>query len=128
MPALCFLNHLAVAVLPLRNPGSFGQTVLKQTLAVRAERRTWHGLIDRTGNRHLAATGELSLSDDAWGALLPRWDGYAVLLLPREYAQPAADAREAAADAAEGLCGHLRALKVRCPLGSTNAARAFSAI
>lgn len=75
--------------------------MLERTLAVHADRRTWHGLTDRSGNRFLAATGEQPLGDQAWDALLPRWDGYAVLLLPPEHAQPAGDAREAAADAAE---------------------------
>ena len=68
---------------------------------MRADRRTWHGLTDRSGNRFLAATGGQPLDDQAWDVLLPRWDGYAVLLLPPEHAQPAGDARDAAADAAE---------------------------
>ena len=71
----------------------------ERTLAVRADRRTWHGLTDRSGNRFLAATGEQPLCDQAWDALLLRWDGYAVLLHPPEHVQPAGDAREAAAAA-----------------------------
>ena len=94
-----FVHRLAAAVLPFSR--QHGQTVLEQTLALRADRRTWHGLTDRTGNRFLAATGEQPLGDEAWDALLARWDGYAVLLLPPESAQPAGDAHEAAADAPE---------------------------
>lgn len=47
------------------------------------------------GNGFLAVTGELPLSDEAWDALLPRWDGCAMLLLPPEHMPSAGDAREA---------------------------------
>ena len=66
-----------------------------------AGRHSWRGLTDRTDNSFLAATGELPLSDGAWDALAPRWDGYVMLLLPREYAQSAAGTREAEAHSAE---------------------------
>lgn len=75
--------------------------MLEPGLTVHAGRHSWRGLTDRTDNSFLAATGELPLSDGAWGALAPRWDGYVTLLLPRECAQSAAGTREAEAHAAE---------------------------
>ena len=74
---------------------------IKAVLAVHAGRHSWRGLTDRMDNSFLAATGELPLSDGAWDALLPRWDGYVTLMLPREYAHSAAGTREAEAHAAE---------------------------
>lgn len=66
-----------------------------------AGRRSWRGLTDGTDNSFLAATGELPLSDRAWDVLLPRWDGYVMLLLPHEGAHTAAGTRKADAQAAE---------------------------